>query len=94
VEEGPSRFSKRETPPPPTHTHNSNSNVKFARGWIPLVRERRGPDGINACVYLGVGGEGGAEAGGEEEQLLPLGVRRADAQHLHFFLPFPERAEQ
>jgi hypothetical protein len=70
-------------------------NAKFTRGWIPLVRERRGQDGVNACVYLGVGGKGGAEAGGEEEQLLPLGVRRADAQHLHLFLPSPgeSRAE-
>jgi hypothetical protein len=29
---------------------------------------------------LGVGGEGGTETGGEEELLLALGVRRADAE--------------
>jgi hypothetical protein len=33
------------------------------------------------------------ELRGEEEQLLALGVRRADVEHLHFFLTFLGRAE-
>jgi len=45
-------------------------------------------------LNLGVrasGGKGGAESGGEEEELLQLGIRRPDAEHLHFFPAAEER---
>ena len=44
-----------------------------------------------APIYLGVRAKGGAESGGKEEQLLQLGIRRPDAEHLHFFPAAEER---
>ena len=61
-----------------------------------LLGDRRRKRQRKGCarIYLGVrasGGKGGAESGGEEEELLQLGIRRPDAEHLHFFPAAEER---
>jgi len=57
-----------------------------------LLGDRRRKRQHKGCapIYLRVRAKGGAESGGKEEQLLQLGIRRPDAEHLHFF---PDAAE-